>query len=189
MQTLIFNGSPRKSGDTSFLIETLTAHLRGEITVTPAYHCSVQPCCDCRYCWTHTGCCIADEMQEVYRAIKEADHILIASPIYFSELTGPLLSILSRLQNFYASKRFLKIAPIEKPKTGGIILCGGGDGGPQKAESTAHTLLKLMRTTSLATVVSLQTDTVPACRDEAAVQATMRLAEQLNREDGETISS
>lgn len=53
-----------------------------------AYRCDISPCVDCRYCWENNGCAIEDEMQAVYRFLQECDNILIASPIYFSELTG-----------------------------------------------------------------------------------------------------
>ena len=104
MKTLIFNGSPRINGDTVYLIKELTRRLLGEVKVVDAYFTNIKPCMDCRYCWQEPSCIIQDQMQEVYAYIKEFDHIVIASPIHFSELTGPLLSVLSRLQVFYAAK-------------------------------------------------------------------------------------
>ena len=93
MKTLILNGSPRANGDTVSLIKELTKKLPGEYKIVDAYHCDVSPCVDCRYCWEHPGCAIADEMQEIYAYIQECDNILIASPVYFSELTGKLLDL------------------------------------------------------------------------------------------------
>lgn len=101
MKTLIFNGSPRKNGDTMGLINEFIKELDGEYKIVNAYYCDIKPCIDCRYCWKNDGCCQQDEMQEVYKYIEECDNILIASPIYFSELTGPLLSVMSRLQTKY----------------------------------------------------------------------------------------
>ena len=66
MKTLILNGSPRASGDTVSLIKVLTKKLPGEYKIVDAYRCDVSPCVDCRYCWEHSGCAIADEMQEIY---------------------------------------------------------------------------------------------------------------------------
>ena len=103
MKTLIFNGSPRKNGDTVSLINTLKNELSGEINRIDKYYSDIQPCIDCRYCWTHSGCAIKDEMQRVFSLIDETDNIVIASPIYFSELSGSLLSVLSRLQYLYIS--------------------------------------------------------------------------------------
>ena len=86
MKTLIFNGSPRKNGNTVSLINRLMELMDGEFKVVDAYRSNISPCMDCRYCWKQPGCAIDDEMQEVYRYIEECDNIVIASPIYFSEL-------------------------------------------------------------------------------------------------------
>lgn len=77
--------------------------------------------------------------------IDAADHIVIASPIYFAELTGPLLSWASRLQFFYASRRFRGEAVLtEKNRRGAVILVDGGDGYYQTAEAMGRRLLRMM---------------------------------------------
>ncbi len=93
MHTLLLNGSPRKEGGTSSIVRALMERLEGEVTYMEAYRTNVSPCIDCRYCWTHPACAIDDAMQTAYRAIDCADQIVIASPIYFAELTGPLFKL------------------------------------------------------------------------------------------------
>lgn len=180
MKTLIFNGSPRKNGDTAFLINKLKELLHGEVNVINTYFSPIKPCIDCRYCWKNCGCAIKDEMQDLYDYIKECDNIIIASPLHFSELTGTLLAVASRLQTFYASKRFLGINQVQKKKRGAIILCGGGDGSPEKAEGTAKTLLKSMNAEVIGKVYSLNTDAVPSKNDNYAIEQINDLANKLN---------
>ena len=48
MKTLIFNGSPRKKGNTAALIEALSERLGGEIKIVRAYDGEIRPCIDCR---------------------------------------------------------------------------------------------------------------------------------------------
>lgn len=182
MKTLIFNGSPRKKGDTAFLIQRLKAGLQGEVLVIDTHNSPIKPCTDCRYCWKKPGCSIPDEMQAVYAYIKDCDNIVIASPIYFSELTGTLLAVCSRLQTFYASRRFLKISQIAKKKKGAVILCGGGEGAPEKAQSTAKTILREMNAELVGMVQSLHTDRVPAREDQNALQELGALIELLNQQ-------
>lgn len=86
-----------------------------------AYRCNISPCVDCRYCWNNCGCAIEDEMQEVYNYIQECDNILIASPIYFSELTGKLLDVGSRLQTYFCARFFRKEEPVQKTKRGAVV--------------------------------------------------------------------
>ena len=90
MKTLILNGSPRVHGDTVSLINELTKSLDGEYRIVDAYRSNISPCLDCRFCWENSGCAIKDEMQEIYSYIEDCDNIVIASPIYFSELTGKM---------------------------------------------------------------------------------------------------
>ncbi|MEI6100931.1 MAG: flavodoxin family protein [Eubacteriales bacterium] len=182
MKTLILNGSPRDNGSTAFLVNELIKNLDGHVLALKTFDSDIQPCCDCRYCFTSPGCCVQDDMQLIYEYIEECDNIVLASPINFTELAGTLLVIASRLQALYANKRFLKINPIQKRKKGAIILCGGGDGGADKAESTAAILLKSMDTDIIAKIYSLKTDTLPAKEDQEAIHQVRELAVQLNKE-------
>ena len=60
---------------------------------------------------------------------------------------------------------------------GGIILVGGGDGSPQKAISTATTLLHHMGCKEIfRPVMSLKTNTLPAADDERAKAEIQALA-------------
>lgn len=170
MKTLIFNGSPRINGDTESLIDIVRGNLPDECRVVNAYRCDISPCMDCRYCWENQGCSIQDEMQEIYDYIQVCDNILIASPIYFSELTGKLLDVGSRLQTYFCARFFRKEKPISKPKKGAVILVGGGDGHMDKAYGTACTLLHHMNCFDIHEVVfSHNTNERPAARDERAL--------------------
>ena len=181
MKTLIFNGSPRKNGDTAYLINGLVRQLNDDHIVVNAYGSDISPCVDCRYCRTHPGCSINDAMQEVYTQIRESDNIVIASPLHFSELTGKLLCVASRLQMFYCSDRALGITQLVKPKKGGIILVGGGDGKPDRAVKTARALLHTMNCTDIyEPVFSLNTNEIPASQDKAVPEKLRELADFLN---------
>ncbi len=102
--------------------------------------------------------------------IQECDNILIASPIYFSELTGRLLDVGSRLQTYFCARFFRKEEPILKPKKGAVILVGGGDGHMEKAYGTACTLLHHMNCRQIhEPVYSHNTNERPAVEDESAL--------------------
>ena len=166
MKTLILNGSPRVSGDTVSLINLLISGIEGEVKIVNAYRCEISPCIDCRYCWNNKGCSIDDEMQEVYKYIEDCDNILIASPIYFSELTGKLLDVGSRLQAFYCRRSFRHEELNIKSKKGAVILVGGGDGRVDKAYETACILLHHMNCNDIHDVVCCHnTNDYPAIND------------------------
>lgn len=182
MKTLIFNGYPRKDGDTVSLINKVIENLNGEFVQINAYDSGIHPCIDCRYCWENAGCCIDDKMQDIYAYIQEYDNILIASPIYFSELTGALLNIGSRLQTYFSARFFRKEKPIEKLKKGAVIIVGGGDGKAEKAFDTACCLLHHMNSYDiLPAVVSHNTNDRPAVEDDEALSGVCGIIKFFNQ--------
>lgn len=181
MKTLIFNGSPRINGDTMSLINMIKENIKGEYRIVDAYRSDVSPCLDCRYCWKNSGCAIKDEMQEEYDYIQECDNILIASPIYFSELTGKLLDVGSRLQTYFCSRAFRKEEPIVKSKRGAVVLVGGGDGSIIKPYETACTLLHHMNCYDIHEVAfSHNTNDGPSIEDRNAINAINQIISFFN---------
>lgn len=153
METLILNGSPRPRGDTVSLIRELERRLEGETTVINAYTCGISPCVDCRYCWDHDGCALRDGWEKIDGLLRRCGAVVIASPLYFSQLTGPLLSLLSRLQQYYCQRAFQKRETGLSQKRGGILLVGGGDGAPDPAAALAGTLLRQMGCREIAPLI------------------------------------
>lgn len=181
MKTLIFTGTPRKNGDTMALINEFVNHLEGEYKIIDAYDCIIQPCIDCRYCKEKPGCCINDEMQEIYDYIQGCDNIVIASPLYFSELSGQLLAIMSRLQTYFCARFFRKEEPIKKDKKGGVFIVGGGDGSVENAYKTACILLHHLNSKEIAPVVySHNTNNISSREDRKAMESSENLASFFN---------
>ncbi len=180
MKTLIINGSPRSRGDTAFLLGELKKHLRGEIVEIRAYDGTIRPCVDCRACKAQKGCVINDDMALIYKG--DFDNVVIASPLYMSNLTAPLMGIASRFQAFYCAKRFLKDEFIFSEKKAALILVGGGDGGPEKAIDLALWMFKKMNAWGFEahTILSLKTDDIPACQDALAIEKTRDIAAYFN---------
>ena len=161
----------------------MTKSLEGEYRVVDAYRSNISPCIDCRYCWENSGCAIKDEMQEIYRYIEECDNIVIASPLYFSELTGKMLDLGSRLQTYYCGRFFRKEEISISSKKGAVILVGAGDGRVEKAYETACTLMHHMNCHNIDEVVcSFNTNVVPAIQDEKVIEGIDRIAKFLNVE-------
>lgn len=108
----------------------------------------------------------------------------IASPIYFSELTGKLLDVGSRLQTYYCARHFRQEKPIARAKKGAVLLAGGGDGAPRRAEETARMLLRSMGCRDIHPLVcSHDTNHCPAVRDPQAVAGVRSIAAFFNGEE------
>ena len=184
MKTLILNGSPRKHGDTAALLDELKRHLAGDIVEISAYRDKISPCVDCRYCWKQPGCAIHDDMQRVYDAVETFDNVVIASPIYYSQLPGPLLSLASRFQTYYSARKF-RGSPVRlSRKKGALILTGGGDGSHKPAQEMAVLLFRVMNASCEGVALSLHTNDTPAAGDDAALRQVRALALALNEGAG-----
>ena len=180
MKTLIINGSPRKTGDTAFLLSKLRKHINHEIIEISVYNSNINPCVDCRTCKTEKGCKINDDMQLIYA--DEFDNVVIASPLYISNLTPPLVALASRFQAYYCAKRFLKDEFILKEKKAALILVGGGDGSPKPAINLSSWIFKNLNAVGFENymVLSLKTDDIPASKDKEAIKQTEKIASYLN---------
>ena len=180
MKTLIINGSPRKSGDTATLLTELKKHINHEIIEISAYYNNISPCIDCRACTKEKGCKINDDMQLIYS--DDFDNVVIASPLYISNLTPPIMSLASRLQAYYCAKRFLKDEFRLRKKKATLILVGGGDGGITDALRLSQWIFGKLNAVGFEKnlVLSLQTDDIPASEDLDAIESVRRIALQLN---------
>ncbi|SHO51887.1 flavodoxin family protein [Anaerocolumna xylanovorans] len=182
LRTIIFNGSPRKNGDTKSILNEFVKYLDGEYKIVDTYYCNIKPCLDCRYCWENTGCCQKDEWQEIDQYIRECDNIVIASPIYFSELTGQLLNAVSKVQSYWSARYFRKEEIITKCKKGGIILIGGGDGHMSTPIEMATCILHHMKVKNIAPEICCHdTNNQPAINQDYVINAIKEMADFLNK--------
>jgi len=157
------------------MIDIFTENIDGDIEIINSYQKNVSPCIDCRYCWEKKGCSIKDDMQGIYNKIDNADNIIIASPIYFHTVSGPLKIIIDRCQVYWAG--VLRNDKLEiGSKKGGILLCGGASEFDKQftaAEITLEGLLKDLGAKCLGIVTASNTDDKDV-RDNAKVIKEIR---------------
>jgi multimeric flavodoxin WrbA len=180
MKNFIINGSPRKNGDTAFLLSKFKAYIDHEVKEISAYYDNISPCIDCRACQKKKGCVIKDKMCMIYE--DDFDNIIIASPLYMSSFTPPLMGIASRFQSYYCAKRFLKDEFNPKKKNAALIIVGGGEGGPEAAIKLSAWIFKKLNAVlhEEHIALSLKTDDIPSGQDENAVKRVEVIARYFN---------
>lgn len=181
MKTLIINGSPKKNGDTAALIDELVRNLEGEVRLISCFD-EISPCIDCRYCWTHEGCALQDGMQKIYEFLPDCDNVVLASPVWFSSLSGPALNIVSRFQTYFAARRFRNAPVKRRPKKGLILLVGGNAGTERQPLEAARMILRMAGAAKeeISSITSMNTDEIPAKDDQTAIEQIQTEAERLN---------
>jgi multimeric flavodoxin WrbA len=149
MKVVAFNASPRPGGNSELLLEATLkpiAEAGHELTVFRLNHMRLKPCQDCGGCDTTGKCIINDDMAEIYDAIRSADRIVLASPIFFFALSAQAKIMIDRCQSFWCEKYLLK-QPIEAGKFGrkGLLMLVGGmkkDIGVHCAEACAKAFFR-----------------------------------------------
>ena len=96
-------GSPHTNGTTATMLNY--AIRRAEemgytVTKINLYEKNLSYCTGCRTCMNTHTCIQKDDMQEIYDLLKEAEMLVIASPIYYHGVSGQLKCVLDR---FYSA--------------------------------------------------------------------------------------
>ncbi len=105
MKVIAINGSPRAKGNTYTSLATACAELEKcgiDTEIIQIGHLKLTGCKACGGCSKNGGNCIFDDgLNEVAAKIKEADGLIIGSPVYYAGLNGTVKCFLDRL--FYTS--------------------------------------------------------------------------------------
>ncbi|MFW9950481.1 MAG: flavodoxin family protein [Candidatus Thorarchaeota archaeon] len=112
MKVVLFNGSPRKEGNTYHCLNTVMKEL-----ITEGIECDyvwigmerLQGCTACYKCIENNDqkCVLkGDKMNEYIEKMLQADGIIIGSPTYFSDLSTSTKALIERAG--YATSRHLK---------------------------------------------------------------------------------
>lgn len=102
MKVIAFNGSPRKKGNTVSSLMTVMAELENQSIETELIHVGkekIRGCLSCHTCVKEQNqkCVVDDDPVNGWiQKIKEADGILLGSPVYFSGVNGTMKSFLDR---------------------------------------------------------------------------------------------
>ncbi|MBI5578174.1 MAG: NAD(P)H-dependent oxidoreductase [Deltaproteobacteria bacterium] len=126
MLILGLQGSPRKKGNTNFLLSTFlqAAEQKGAATrIIPVTERNILPCKEYVVCEKKGTCPIDDDMAgEIYGWLRQAEVVVLASPIFFYNMTSQLKAMVDRCQVFWARKYRLKLSDPLKATRRGFLL-------------------------------------------------------------------
>jgi arsenate reductase (thioredoxin) len=134
MFILGLQGSPRKNGNTDYLISEFIKEIEKNGAKTKLIHVSdknIKPCTGCRYCEQKGYCNISDDYMsaEIYSLFKKADIVIAATPIFFYSTTAQLKALIDRSQALWARKYKLKLKdPKENFRKGFLLALGATKG-------------------------------------------------------------
>ena len=103
MKVIAINGSPHKTGNTYHAISMVIEELEKEGIETEIIHIGNKPirsCIGCGKCREETGLCHAfkdDGVNEAIEKIREADGLILGSPVHFAGISGVMKCFCDRL--------------------------------------------------------------------------------------------
>lgn len=99
---IILNGSPRKKGNTAGLVQAFTEGAEANGNQVTTFFLEGMDIHGCKGCLGGKGteehpCVQRDDMDQIYAAMREADVVVLASPLYWWNVTGQLRIAVDRL--------------------------------------------------------------------------------------------
>lgn len=99
---VILNGSPRRNGNTSALVKKFTEGAESVGNTVTEYFLDKMNINGCKGCFGgHSSrvcpCVQKDDMAQIYPAVKECDVIVLATPLYYWNMSGQLRTAVDRL--------------------------------------------------------------------------------------------
>ena len=120
-------GSPRIGGNTEILTREALRVIEAaglETEMIRLAEKKVLPCNACGACTSGEVCSIDDDLMSLYNKVKEADGLIIASPVYFGSATPLLKAFMDRVGYISLNNGY----PLAR-KPGGPLTVAGRNGG------------------------------------------------------------
>lgn len=99
---VILNGSPRKKGNTSALVKSFTNGAEAAGNTVTEFFLDGMNINGCKGCFGgHSSrecpCVQKDDMAKIYPKVREADVVVIATPLYYWNMSGQIRTAIDRL--------------------------------------------------------------------------------------------
>jgi multimeric flavodoxin WrbA len=109
---VVLFGSPRQDGNTDKLTAAFIEGAKSTgstVTLFRVAKMNVNGCLGCRKCFENIGICVQhDDMKQILDAIRKADVMILASPVYYFNVTSQLKAVMDRTYPLLAEKRSTK---------------------------------------------------------------------------------
>lgn len=143
MFVLGIQGSPRKNGNSNFLLSSFLKEceaLGAQTQVINAQDLDILPCKELIVCEKKGFCPIKDEMEsQGYAKLRQADVVLLASPVFFYNVTAQAKIFIDRCQMFWGRKYKLGLKDPDRFSRQGFLLSVAASGGKRLFEGVELT--------------------------------------------------
>lgn len=142
---LILKSSPRKNGNSNTLADRVTEGARDAGATVESHNLhemDIRPCDACNSCLETDGVCVVgDDMQVLYPKLRQADAIVLASPIYWFTFSAQLKTCIDRWYAFEGAEEH----PLRRKRFGIVLVYGDSDPYNSGAVNAIHTFESMFR--------------------------------------------
>jgi len=184
MKIIGYVASPRKDGNTAYVIEQIIEKSKSKNLETEIYYASnfdISPCKGCLWCVDKDKCAIEDDMQKIYTSLKDTDVLVIGTPIYMGQMTGQAKVFMDRLYP-QATPRF---SPYYNPENVGkklILVFTQGNPDTSKFQTYidyTKSIFEMLEFDVVDVLVIGGTRENPACKQEKITEEIDNLFEKI----------
>ncbi len=143
MKTLVILGSRNTSGQTARAAGALAEGVEGSVETVFLPQLDLKRCEQCDddgwgTCRSEGRCKLDDDFEGLVGRVRDADLVVFATPVYFSDLSESMKAFLDRLRRIC---RFSDADGIRGKRAVGICMAGGGGGGAPRCASILDAIL------------------------------------------------
>ena len=122
-KVLLLNGSPKANGCTATALQEMIRVFEAEGIETELIHVGnkdIRGCIACGTCGKKGKCVFDDLVNETAEKFREADGLVVGSPVYYASPNGTILSFLDRLFYSTSFSKHMKVgAAVVSARRGG----------------------------------------------------------------------
>ena len=150
VKVLALHGSARVGGNSDLLLQSFVKGLTSEgaeVEIVRLSKLKLNPCLNCGGCDAEGVCIQKDDMQELYEKLVTYEIIIMASPIYFMNVSAWSKKMIDRCQALWVCKYKLnKLPSLPREKRKGIFLSVSGMTKPNVFEPAKKTVQSFFAT-------------------------------------------
>jgi multimeric flavodoxin WrbA len=136
-------GSPRRQSNTDILLDRAlegASEAGAEVEKVLVSKLKISPCLEIYACRKDGNCPIKDDMQLLYRKLLEADHVILASPIFFYGITSQAKAVVDRCQALWMRRYVLGRGKDDKRDRRGVFISVGATRGTKLFDGAVLTV-------------------------------------------------
>ncbi len=144
-------GSPRRKGNNEILLDQALAGAQSQgaqVEKVVLNELDLTPCQSCDECLSTGECAIHDDMEQLYPKLRLADHIILASPVFFLGLTAQTKILIDRCQCLWAERKMLHY-PANLGQRRGLLISTASRHGSQQFQALLPTTRSFFATLGL----------------------------------------